>query len=64
MELCEANGLPINNNFRRIFKCSSMGLVFDWRLSVLAYHLVQLNGNVSNNRVAKLQIELLKNYYQ
>ncbi|MGZ3862129.1 MAG: damage-inducible protein D [Bacteroidia bacterium] len=64
MELCRANGLPVNNNFRRIFKCSSAGLVFDWQLSVLAYHLVQLNGDPSNNRVAKLQLDLLKNLYQ
>ena len=64
MELCRATGLPINNNFRRIFKSSPMGLVFDWKLSVLAYHLVQLNGDSSNDRVAKLQIDLLKNFYQ
>jgi len=64
MELCEARGLPVNNNFRRIFKSSSVGLVFDWRLSVLAYRLVQLNGDPCNNRVAKLQIDLLKNFYQ
>ena len=62
MKLCETTGLPLRNNFRRIFKSSSMGVVFDWKISVLAYRLVQLNGNTANNQVAKLQIDLVKNF--
>lgn len=63
MELCQATGFPITTNFRRIFICSQNGLIFDWKVSVLAYHLVKLNGGPCNNRVAKLQIDILKNYY-
>lgn len=64
MKLCETTGLPLRNNFRRIFKSSSMGVVFDWKLSVLAYRLVQLNGDTANNQVARLQIDLVKNFYK
>lgn len=60
MDVCMANGLPLKTNFRRIFKSSARGVVFDWKLSVLAYRLVQMNGSASNPRVAKLQVELLK----
>lgn len=60
MQVCQAGGLSIKTNFKRVFKCSSSGLVFDWKLSELAYCLVRLNGDASNPRVARLQIGLLK----
>jgi hypothetical protein len=60
MDLCQATGLPVRTNFRRIFKASPVGLMYDWKLSTLAYYLVQLNGDSSNPRVARLQMELLK----
>jgi hypothetical protein len=58
MELCSANGLNLKHNFKRIFKGSPLGIVPDWKLSLLAYNLVRLNGNSSNPNVAKLQISL------
>ena len=64
MAVCIAVGLPIKNNFGRIFKSTSIGIVVDWRLSLLAYRLVQINGNTSNNLVAELQIKILKHFYQ
>ena len=64
MELCLSIGLPINRNFKRIFRSTSLGILFDWKLSVLAYHLVQLNGGTSNPQVARLQVDLLKMFYQ
>lgn len=64
MDLCISMGLPIKGNFKRIFKSTVIGLVFDWKLSVLAYHLVQLNGGASNPQVAKMQFDLLKTYYK
>ena len=64
IKICETAGLPLQNNFRRVFKSSLAGVAFDWKLSVLAYRLVQLNGDTANNRVAKLQIDLLKNFYK
>ncbi len=64
IELCLSTGLPINCNFKRVFTSTSLGIVFDWKLSALAYHLVQLNGSASNPQVAKMQLELLKMFYE
>lgn len=61
IEVCLQSGLPIEDNFRRIYKCSSDGIIYDWKLSLLAYKLVCLNGDSSNPKVAQLQVELLKN---
>ena len=61
MELCIHAGIPLEGNFRQIYKCSYDGIVYDWKLSVLAYQMVCLNGGSSNPNVARLQVELLKN---
>lgn len=60
MELCLHAGIPIDGNFRRIYMCSEYGIVYDWKLSLLAYGLVCINGSPSNPNVARLQIGLLK----
>lgn len=61
MELCMSAGISIKGNFQRIYKCSDGGIVYDWKLSMLAYRLVCLSGNSSNPNVARLTIQLLKN---
>jgi hypothetical protein len=66
MEMCLYAGIPITGNFKRIYKSSGIGIISDWKLSVLAYRLVGLNGKPSNPKVARMQIELLNhksNYY-
>lgn len=60
MKLCLQIGIPLEGNFKRIYKCSSEGIVYDFKLSVLAYRMVCLNGGSSNSNVARMQIELLK----
>lgn len=60
MELCIHAGIPVDGNFRRIYMCSPDGIVYDWKLSMLAYRLVCINGWSSNQNVAKMQIDLLK----
>jgi hypothetical protein len=60
MELCISTGLPVNCNFKRFFKSTALGIICDWKLSALAYHLVQLNGGPSNPQVARMQFDLLK----
>jgi hypothetical protein len=60
MELCVSAGLPVNANFKRIYKSWPDGIHFDWKLSVLAFYLVKLNGDPANHHVAELQIHLLK----
>jgi hypothetical protein len=57
--LCLAQGLPLKQNFKRIYRCTENGVYCDWKLSVLAYRLVCLNGYTLNPRVAALQVKLL-----
>jgi hypothetical protein len=60
MDVLHAAGYPAGSHFKRIFTCSARGLLYDWKLSVLAYHLVMLNGDAANPNVAQLQVRLLK----
>ena len=60
MSICLHAGIPIEGNFKRIYKSSNNGIVYDWKLSLLAYRLICLNGGSSNPNVARMQIELIK----
>ncbi|MFI5148147.1 MAG: damage-inducible protein D [Bacteroidia bacterium] len=61
MELCLHAGIPLDMNFKRIYKCSYSGILYDWKLSVLGYKLVCLNGSAANPHVARMQIDLIRN---
>lgn len=60
MWICENSGIPVEGNFKPIYKCSAEGIEFDWKLSGLAYTLVCINGNSISPKVASKQMELLK----
>jgi hypothetical protein len=59
MDICVAAEIPIRGNFQRICKSTEMGLVFDWKLSPIAYKLVCLSGKPSNPMVGCMTIQLL-----
>lgn len=61
MDICLSAGVPIKGNFLRVYKSFNDGLTYDWKLSMLAYRLVCLNGKTSNPNVARLTIQLIKN---
>ena len=61
IEICINSGIPTEENFKRIYMCSSNGILNDWKLSAFAYKLVCLNGDSSNRKVAHFQVELLEN---
>ena len=61
LEICLAAGLPMHGNFQRIYKCSEDGILYDWKLSPLAYRLVCISGAPFNPAVANLTIRLAKN---
>lgn len=61
MELCMSAGIPVKGNFQRIYKSSADGIVYDWKLSTLAYKLVCVSGKPSNPSVARLTVQILKN---
>jgi hypothetical protein len=60
MELCIHAGISLDKHFKRVYKCSFNGILYDWKLSVLGFKLVCLNGSSANPKVAQMQIELLK----
>ncbi|HEY4798961.1 MAG TPA: hypothetical protein VII99_07790 [Bacteroidia bacterium] len=61
MELCLTAGSPIKGNFQRIYKSSADGILYDWKLSELAYKLVCLSGKSDNPCVARMTIDLIRN---
>ena len=61
MELCLSAEIPIKGNFLGVYKSSVGGIVYDWKLSTLAYRLVCLSGKPSNPSVARMTVQLLKN---
>ncbi len=61
MEICLHAGLSVRKNFKQIYKCSYEGVTYDWKLSVLGFYLVCLNGSTANPNTAHMQIDLLKN---
>lgn len=60
MEYCLSAGIPIKGNFQRVYKCFDNSIMYDWKLSMLGYRLVCLNGNPSNSTVARSFIKLIK----
>lgn len=63
MKLCVNVGLPLEGNFMQIYKSSTDGIIYDWKISPLAYHLVCLNGECYNPKVAKLQVDLITKHF-
>jgi hypothetical protein len=61
MEICISAKIPLKGNFKRIYKSSVDGLMYDWKLSLLADRLVRISGKSSNPNVAHLTIELIRN---
>lgn len=63
MKLCVQAGFTMEENFIQIYKCSVDGIIYDWKISPLAYHLVCMNGKTSNPNVARLQIQLINKQF-
>jgi hypothetical protein len=61
MELCLFAGIPIKGNFQSVYKSSAEGIIYDCKLSTLAYRLMCLSGKSSNPNVAQLTIQILNN---
>lgn len=56
IKICAALHIPVDENFRTIFRFTGNALITDWKLSALACYLVTINANPSNPIVAKAQI--------
>ena len=56
MKICSALDIPINDNFKKIYRYDGEKMITDWQLSPLACYLLLLNGNPMNPAVAKIQL--------
>ena len=64
VRICKTAGLNIKKNFKPIYVYKNGDIVCDWRLSALGRKLVFLNANSDNPFVARLQIELVSNFWK
>lgn len=58
-EICCALKIPINQHFKKIYRCQESSLITDWQISDFASCLLLLNGNSRNPNVAKAQLQYL-----
>ncbi|MGV8878905.1 MAG: hypothetical protein ACOH2A_07735 [Sphingobacteriaceae bacterium] len=56
-EICCALKIPINQHFKKIYRCQESALITDWQISDFASYLLLLNGNSRNPNVAEAQLQ-------
>lgn len=59
-EVCTCMHLPLQENFKVVFRSKNGEVIQDWLLSPMAYMLLAINSDSRNEVVAKLQVELVK----
>jgi hypothetical protein len=55
-KICSALDIPIDDNFKKVYRFNGQHMIMDWHLSPLACYLLMLNGNPMNPSVAKVQL--------
>ncbi|WP_299757192.1 hypothetical protein [uncultured Pontibacter sp.] len=61
-EVCNSMHLPLQENFKVVYRSRNGEVVQDWRLSPMAYMLMVLNANAKNDLVARTQVEMVKRF--
>jgi hypothetical protein len=59
-EVCNCMHVPLQENFKVVYRSRNGEVVQDWRLSRMAYLLTALNADSRNAFVAQLQVEMVK----
>jgi hypothetical protein len=59
-KVCTCMHLPLQENFKVVYRARNGEVVQDWRLSPMAYMLLAINADSSNELIAKLQVELIR----
>lgn len=59
-EICHSMKLPLQENFKAVFRSQNGKVVQDWRLSPMAYMLMVLNADSHHELVARMQVELVR----
>ena len=55
-KICAALDVPIDENFKKIYRFDGEKMIKDWLMSPLACYLLMVNGNPMNPAVAKVQL--------
>ena len=58
-EVCNCMHLPLQENFKVVYRSQHGEVVQDWKLSPMAYLLTMLNADARSNVVARMQVELV-----
>jgi hypothetical protein len=59
-EVCNCMHMPLQENFKVVYRSRNGEMVQDWKLSPTAYLLTALNADSRNEFVAQLQVEMVK----
>lgn len=59
-EVCNCMHIPLQENFKLVFRSRDGEVVQDWKLSPTAYLLTALNADSRNEFVAQLQLEMVR----
>lgn len=59
-EVCNCLHVPLQENFKVVYRSRNGEVVPDWRLSRMAYLLTALNADSRNVFVSQLQMEMVK----
>jgi len=60
IQVCTTLNIPIHKHFKRVYRTSGNHVFCDYRLSHTAYVLISINGDVGSQKVARIQLELVK----
>ena len=58
-EVCNSMHLPLQENFKVVYRSRNGEVVQDWRLSPMAFLLTAINSDARNSYIAQLQVELV-----
>lgn len=56
LQVCGSLHIPVNNNFKKVFRFNGRHLLTDWKISSLACYLIIINCDPANEQVAKAQL--------
>ena len=58
-QVCSTLRIPVHEHFKKIYRTSGNHVYCDYKLSHTAYILIGINGDVSRQKVAQIQMDLV-----
>ncbi len=62
MQVCQSLDIPLEENFRMVYRNKDDKILKDFKLSELASSLLMMNANTTNVYVARTQVELIRHF--